>query len=84
MRTRLSISDELLIAAKRTARERGMTLGELVAAALQRELADNSPRAAPPVPVFRGGTGPRPDIDISSNRDMLRALDEGVELDERR
>ncbi|HEV7773715.1 MAG TPA: CopG family transcriptional regulator [Conexibacter sp.] len=85
MRTTLSISDELLTAAKRRARERGQTLGAFVDAALQRELSDDrTPAAAPPVPVFRGGTGPRPGIDLSSNRALLEALDEGVELDARR
>src|ERR671925_32603 len=39
MRTTVSISDELLAAAKRRARERGQTLGEVVDAALRRELA---------------------------------------------
>lgn len=82
MRTTLSISDELLIAAKRRAHERGQTLGELVDEALQRELnAMPVPVPAPPVPIFRGGTGPRPGIDLSSNRAMLEALDEGAELD---
>ncbi|MGB2711496.1 MAG: CopG family transcriptional regulator [Conexibacter sp.] len=85
MRTTLSISDELLAAAKRRARERGQTLGDVVDAALQRELNDAGPaQTAPPVPVFRGGSGPRPGIDLSSNRALLEALDEGVELDDRR
>jgi len=84
MRTTLSIADELLIAAKQRARERGQTLGELVDAALQRELNEPPRSAAPAVPVFRGGTGPRPGIDLSSNRALLEALEEGVELDDRR
>lgn len=85
MRTTLSISDELLTAAKRRARERGQTLGELVNGALQRELSDaRPPSKAPPVPVFRGGTGPRPGIDLSSNRALLETLDDGVDLDDRR
>lgn len=85
MRTTISISDELLAAAKRRASERGQTLGAFVDGALQRELNDiPSLRAAPPVPVFRGGTGPRPGIDLSSNRALLEALDEDVELDDRR
>ena len=85
MRTTVSISDELLLAAKRRARERGQTLGQVVDAALQRELneAPASP-VAPEVPVFRGGTGPRPGVDLSSSRALLELLDEGVELDERR
>lgn len=85
MRTTLSISDELLAAAKRRARERGQTLGQLVDAALQRELsAEPAARPAPAVPVFRGGTGPRPGVELDSNRALLELLDEGVELDERR
>lgn len=85
MRTTLSISDELLIAAKRRARERGQTLGAFVDQALQGELnRSHKPEPGPAVPVFRGGTGPRPGVDLSSNRALLEALDEGVELDDRR
>jgi hypothetical protein len=85
MRTTVSISDELLVAAKRRARERGQTLGELIDTALQRELSDaGSPGEAPPVPVFRAGTGPRPGIDLTSNRALLEALDEEMDLDDRR
>lgn len=85
MRTTLSISDELLAAAKRRARERGQTLGAFVDAALQRELSEGgTPTDAPPVPVFHGGTGPRPGVDLRSNRALIEALDEGVALDQRR
>jgi Bacterial antitoxin of type II TA system, VapB len=85
MRTTISISDELLTAAKRRARERGQTLGEVVDAALRRELS--RPRMEterPTVPVFRGGTGPRPGIDLTSNRALFEALDEELPLDARR
>jgi hypothetical protein len=85
MRTTVSISDELLVAAKLQARERGMTLGSLVEAALRRELAARSPGGQrPPVPVFQGGSGPRAGLDLTSNRAMIEALDEGLELDARR
>jgi hypothetical protein len=85
MRTTLSISDELLAAAKRRAHDRGVTLGQVVDAALQRELNDApAPSQAPRIPVFRGGTGPRPGVDLDSNRALLELLDEGVELDQRR
>lgn len=85
MRTTVRISDELLAAAKRRARERNQTLGELIDAALQRELAA-APEAAeiPAVPTFTGGTGPRPGIDLNSNRELAEALDEGVALGHRR
>jgi hypothetical protein len=85
MRTTVSISDELLAAAKRRARERGQTLGEVVDAALRRELAATAEHGdRTPVPVFHGGSGPRPGIDLSSNRALHEALDEGLELDARR
>ena len=85
MRTTLSIPDELLTAAKRRARERGQTLGELIGAALQRELSDAPrPLEVPPIPVFRGGTGPRPGIDLTSNQALFELLDEGAPLDQRR
>jgi hypothetical protein len=85
MRTTVSISDELLAAAKRRARERGQTLGEVVDAALRRELAATADQGdRPPVPVFHGGTGPRPGIDLSSNRALHEALDEGLDLEARR
>jgi hypothetical protein len=85
MRTTVSISDELLAAAKRRARERGQTLGEVVDAALRRELSQpDEMRERPPVPVFDGGTGPRPGIDLTSNRALHEALDDGLELDARR
>ena len=85
MRTTVSISDELLTAAKRRAQERGQTLGQVVDAALRRELAAAAEDAdRPAVPVFNGGTGPRRGIDLSSNRALYEALDEGLEPDARR
>jgi hypothetical protein len=85
MRTTVSISDELLAAAKQRARERGQTLGDIVDAALRRELTDPGRSAErPPVPVFRGGTGPRAGIDLTSNRSLQEVLDEELELDARR
>ena len=47
---------------------------------------DQSPVAlprdgVPPIPVFCGGTGARPGVDLSSNHAMLQAIDENVELD---
>ena len=85
MRTTVSISDELLVAAKRLARERGQTLGAVLDDALRRELAVPAQRAERlPVPVFRGGGGPRPGVDLTSNRALQEILDEGVELDGKR
>ena len=85
MRTTVSISDELLVAAKRLAAERGRTLGQVLEDALRRELAVPTQRGPrPPVGVFQDGTGPRPGIDLTSNRAKHEALDEGDELDKLR
>ncbi len=82
MRTTVSIDDELLESAKRRALAGGKTLGQFLEAALRRELARNEhERAAPSVPVFRAGTGARPGLDLTSNRAMHEALDDGLALD---
>jgi hypothetical protein len=85
MRTTVSISDELLAAAKRLAEERGVTLGAVLDAALRRELSLPKQRVhRTPVPVFRGGTGPAPGVDLDSNRALSEILDEGLPLDKLR
>lgn len=85
MRTTVSISDELLAAAKRRATERGQSLGSLIEDALRRELATIHDRGSrPKVPVFSGGTGPRPGLDLTSNRALHETLDEGLSLHARR
>ncbi len=84
MRTTVSIHDHLLDAAKRRARERGVTLGELVEDGLRLEMARAERPPGPPVPVFEGKGGFLPGIDPTSNRSMLEALDEGLPLDKRR
>jgi hypothetical protein len=85
MRTTVNIDDELLNAARDRARERGSTLGQLLEDALRRSVAaEATTKVAPPIPVFRGGTGLRPGVDLSSNRAIYELLDEGVELDKLR
>jgi hypothetical protein len=81
MRTTVSVDDELLAAAKRRAQERGVTLGAVIESALRRELTAPAPAAAPSIPVFRGGTGPRPGLDLTSNRAIHEVLDEDRDLD---
>lgn len=84
MRTTVAINDQVLAAAKGRARERDLTLGQFIEAALQRELATEKGRHdRRPVPVFRRGTGPRPGIDLTSNRALHEALDDDVDLDSR-
>jgi len=80
MRTTLAVDDHLLTAARRRARERGQTLGQVVEDALRRELSAPPADAAPSVPVLRGGDGLRPGVDVTSNRALRQALDEGLDL----
>jgi hypothetical protein len=75
MRTTVAINDQLLSAAKAAARRRGYTLGRLVEEALRRELAEPGTDRPPEVPVFRGGTGPRPGLDLRSNRALIELLE---------
>ncbi len=85
MRTTVSIADELLAAARARAQRSGQTLGAFIEAALRRELAaPGATEALPEVPVFRGGTGPRPGLDLNSNRALAEALDEDQPLEQRR
>ncbi len=85
MRTTVSIDDELLAAARQRAHERNQTLGQVVEAALRRELVvGKASDEAPLVPVFTGGGGVRPGVDLTSNRAVQELLDEGVDLDRRR
>jgi hypothetical protein len=85
MRTTVSISDELLAAAKRRARERGQSLGSVIEDALRRQFATvRDDECRPTVPVFDGGTGPRPGLDLTSNRALSEALDEDLDLDARK
>jgi Arc/MetJ family transcription regulator len=81
MRTTIAVDDHLLASAKRRARKRGQTLGQVVEDALRRELAEPVAGEATEVPVFRGGGGPLPGVDLASNRALRETLDRGVELD---
>lgn len=84
MRTTVAIDDQLLTGAKRRARERGQTLGEVVEDALRRELSTRAGGAPAEIPVFRGGGGVRPGIDVTSNRALREALDTELDLNDLR
>jgi len=85
MRTTVNIHDELLETAKRQARERGLTLGALIEAAIQRELAvHDEPVERIPIPVFDGKTGPMPGVNLNSNRELQEFLDEGLPFEKLR
>ncbi|MGH9111707.1 MAG: CopG family transcriptional regulator [Acidimicrobiales bacterium] len=84
MRTTVAIDDHVLAAAKRRARQQGVTLGRLMEDALRSALARGRESDRPRIPVFRGGNGVRPGIDVTSNRAMLEALDEDQPLEQLR
>lgn len=75
MRTTVAINDQVLMAAKRAARGRGYTLGRLIEEALRRELNQLGGGRPPQVPVFKGGTGPQPGVDLRSNRALLELVE---------
>jgi hypothetical protein len=84
MRTTINLDEELLTAARRRARERGLTLGQLLEDALRRTLTTRAAEEPPPIPVFREGTGLQPGVDLTSNRAIHELLDEGRDLDQLR
>ncbi|HKF77834.1 MAG TPA: antitoxin [Candidatus Dormibacteraeota bacterium] len=83
MRTTIAIDDQLLTTAKVAARQRGYTLGRLIEEALRRELVQHSAVLPPEVPVFRGGTGPRPGVDLRSNRALIDLIEPANPVDQR-
>jgi hypothetical protein len=80
MRTTIAVDDHLLAAAKRLARERQQTLGQIFEDALRRELAEEPVVESIEVPVFQGGDGPRPGLDLRSNRAIRELLDQDASL----
>lgn len=76
----MSIDDRLLAAAKASAGKAGQTLGEFVEESLRLRLAVRPSRSRTPLPVFDQGDGPRPGVDLTSNRALYDALDESGDL----
>ena len=80
MRTTVSIDDELLQAARRRGRQTGQTLGQIVEEALRSELTRQPTDERPSLPVFTGGSGPAPGLDLRSNASLFRVLDDRADL----
>jgi hypothetical protein len=81
MRTTISVDDNLLAAARARARRRGTTLGQVIEDALRRDMAEPAEGQAIEVPVFRGGRGPLPGIELRSNAALHEALDRDTGLE---
>ena len=80
MRTTISLDDQLGRAARRRARQEGVSLSALVARALVRLFTErNSPDEAPPFRlVTAGGEGPEPGVDLDRTSLLVLAEDEAA------
>lgn len=75
MRTTIRLDDHLLREAKARAARAGRSLNEFIEDAVRAAvLAQQAPSAAPPLPVFRGGRGLRPGVDLDSNAALLELM----------
>lgn len=76
MRTTVTIDDQLLASARRSAQRAGQTLGEFVEESIRLRLAAKPRVEIPIVPVFEAGTGVLPGVDATSNRSLYDVLDD--------
>lgn len=72
MKTTLNIHPSVMARLKQEAARRGVTMSELVEAALRRLLDDeDEPAALPPLPRFSGG---RPRVDVADRDALYRVM----------
>jgi hypothetical protein len=86
MRTTLTIDADVLSAFKRLAADTHQTLSGVIEDALREQLARRrslGETSGADLPIVRGGTLV-PDVDLSSNADVQRLLDEGLPVDKLR
>ena len=78
MRTTIRLEDHLLREAKAQAARAGRSLNEFIEDAVRAAVrTDGTPAPAPPpLPVFRGGRGLRPGVDLDSNAALLELIDD--------
>lgn len=76
MRTTVTIDDNLLTAARRVGQERGQSLGRVIEDSLRRTLAEADGGEPVSIPVFPGGGGTTPGVNLRSNRALHEYLDE--------
>ena len=78
MRTTIRLDDELLTEVKAVAAKSGKTLNEVVADSLRETLARRKAMAGRKrveLPVFRGGGGVMPGVDLNNSAALLDLMD---------
>jgi len=78
MRTTISISDALLDLAKKSSRERRITLGQVIEEALRTTLAvrpKGTPTRTKPVLVTYRGSGLRDGVDLNFSASLLETME---------
>ena len=78
MRTTVRLDDALLDQARREAQRRGETLTALIEKGLRLELAHAKPAPQRPkvaIPVFRGGKGLQPGVDLNNSAALLDIME---------
>lgn len=87
MRTTIRLDEHLLTEAKQLAARRGTTFTALVEDALREQLARGVSAPASErldLPVFSGGSGFQPGVDLDDSAALLELMEEGVPLHRRR
>jgi hypothetical protein len=81
MRTTVRIDDEVYRRVKQLADRSGRTIGQVIEDAIQLAFRPTPKDVSiESLPVF-GGSGVMPGVDLTSNRSIAEAMDEGVSLD---
>ena len=81
MRTTIRIDDEVYRRVKQAADRSGRTIGQVIEDAIQLAFRPTgSDESIKPLPVY-GGSGTMPGVDLTSNRSVAEAMDEGASLD---
>jgi len=79
MRTTIRVEDSLLREAKSLAAKAGRSLNDFIEEAIRLAVLSAAPAyAAPEIPVFTGGRGVRPGVDLDSHADLLDVMDDGA------
>ena len=80
MRTTIRLDDDLLRDAKKLAAETGRTLTAVIEDALREQLARRErPRRRVELPVFHGGGGLRPGVDLGDNVALRDLMDDDAD-----